>query len=232
MHEQGYINDIEVYWSPARKTYGGEFPHSSRAAFGGNAGGGHTFESVGYGLTRGAYGSTEHEHIRSDGAAPLRLDEAGAPPASNMLVLVESYSTEGEKSGAQGGLNGYFTIDGEEFNDTSRSRPFNYNGNVVRAYVDGHAIARGPRRYGAVSGWADKVDSSPITEAPHPEELGWSISPFSLPPGEPSAGPYGGGWTFLQHEDYRYHEPWFSDWRSDMNGGIGWYSGLRAELHP
>ena len=224
LHDQGYINDIEVYWSPARKTYGGEFPHSSRAAFGGNAGAGHQYESVGYGLTQGVYGSTAYDHLTNewDGWLPLRLDESGAPPAAEMLSLVESYSTKGEHSGAVGGLNGYFKIGADRYSDTGSVRPYNYDGNVVRAYVDGHALARGPRHGGFTSGHSAHA-GNPDFRPTHYEEIGWNLGPstFTLPSDAIKSGPYGGGWTYASHDDGWYHKPWFARWRDE------WYSGLR-----
>ena len=221
LHDQGYINDIEVYWSPARKTYGGEFPHSSRAAYGGNGGGGHQYESVGYGLTQGVYGSTAYKHLRDewDGWLPLRLDESGAPPAAEMLSLVESYSTIGDNSSAQGGLNGMYTVGPDENGRMTSFRPYNYNGSVVRAYVDGHALSRGPRDGNLVSGWQGLV-GNPDYSPPHHEEIGWSLGVDT----SPGPGPYGGDWTFQDHDDFQQHEPWFSRWR-----GEEWHSGLRAD---
>ena len=146
----------------------------------------------------------------------MRIDETGAPPSSDMVLLVESAST---RSGAAGNLNGYFRAWPDRHTDTSKFRPFNYNNTIVRSYVDGSALGVGPRRSGNVAGrefHLNNFDLAPV----HRAELGWNPQK-STPVSTWQGSPYAGNWTFTSHNDGWHHKPWFTRWRSK------WYKGFR-----
>ena len=213
LYEQSYVQDMEVYWSPARITFEGDYPHSSRTGCCQYA---HTFESTGYGLNPGVYGSSESDHLLNGAPLPLRLEESGAPPASEMLMLVESGSTHG----SIGGLNGYFIAYPDKHTDTSRVRLFSYNNTVVRSYVDGSVMAAGPRNGRILSGNGWALDNFDTLTPVHRTDIGWDPQK-STPRAEYSGSQLGGNWTFGSHNGGWYHKPWFTRWRSE------WYPGFR-----
>lgn len=215
----GYISSIEVYWSPGRMTFGGDYPHSSLPDINETIRTGHTFESVGYGMSQ-AIGATDgrfdmNNQSKIDAYAanptyPLNVGRSDTPPHSKLVMLAEGFSTS-----SVGGLNGSYHIEPHRKNNGTNYRLFNYNGGVVRSYVDGHANTNTPNAE-TVTGASVNINNgiaSPVNE----NELGWNIN--ATPPSGPVySGNMAGHWTYLAStDDFSYHEPWYTNWRNHWN---------------
>jgi prepilin-type N-terminal cleavage/methylation domain-containing protein len=209
LHESKYVSDLRSFWSPDRFVYGGP-PYSRRTDANAKD---HQYESVGYGLNQGVFGSTQYGHEFSGGDAPLRLDEAAAPPASDMLMLAESFSSDN----SIGGLNGLFQIIAYRNASTADLRLYNYQGAVVSSWVDGSAAAIAKSDGVFVAGRVTVINANPSYQQVGRRQLAWDTS-FASPGYE---GPYKGYWMYNHADDPLYSTPWYVDWRTK------WYRGLR-----
>lgn len=127
----------------------------------------------------------------------LRLGEGKAPPSSDMLMLAESYYSMTWRGGWH----------------YSRRGIFNYDGGMVRSYVDGRAHA-GP----STLGWAISLGESTHSAASgpaHPDELGWDPDDEN---GDVVGGPYGGRWVEGWSAVWQQGPPRFHYWRT-----LGWW---------
>ena len=202
--EQGYVNDSSVYWSPGRAKAMDYGPETVRTEPGFVASGRpnpFTWESVGYGINH-AVAPEAYDHLTGATGPPLRQGEAGAPPASHMVLFAESWG-----SGSLGSENGVYYV----VASSSATSLFNYQRDVVRSYVDGHVLAAGRNAPEWVSGKTSLVDSESNTEAVHRHKLGWQAED----------NPYSGRWTFRTNNTQKLHAPWYRDWRNE------WHKGLR-----
>lgn len=222
--DQGYLGSMEVYWSPARITYSEPYLHSNYSGTGSTVASvrlAHAYESVGYGLTTGV-GAVDgrfdmNTQAKIDAYAlnptyPLNLAHAQTPPPSKMLLLAETYSDS-----TVGGLNGDYHAQPHRKSDGSANRLFNYNGGVVRSYVDGRAHAN-TANAATVTGASVHINSgaaSPVSA----DEIGWNFR--AIPPnGNIYTGQYSGHWTFFASlDDFSFHEPWYTNWRDHWNKG-------------
>lgn len=220
--EKGYLSNMEIYWSAGRERYGGDWPHTQRT----NTQLAHTYESVGYGLNRAVSPSDESDYVKNqlgiydnsskskytlgqEHLSPLRMGDPQAPRPSSMLLLMETYSSQG----SLGGANGIYLLSPARYDSQGTYAPFNYGGAIVRSYVDGHASALAGSRAARVTGQKSFLDIYPNMSPTVPDELG-----FSVAAGE---GPYGGLWTYQGATDYQTHTPWYLYWRT------GWHESLR-----
>jgi prepilin-type N-terminal cleavage/methylation domain-containing protein len=210
LHESKYVSDIRAFWSPDRFVYGGP-PYSRRTDANAKD---QQYESVGFGLNQGVFGSTQYDHEFNGGNAPLRLDEASAPTPSDMIMLAETF---GSLTTSVGGLNGYFQAGGAKFNTTVELRLYNYQGAVVCSYVDGSAAAVEKSDGGRVSASINVLDNNPTFRPVERRQLGWDTT--SASPG--FEGPYKGYWAYNNTDEFNYFAPWFKDWRTK------WYRGVK-----
>lgn len=109
------------------------------------------------------------------------VDQA-RPRLSDTISLAESWDPSRQNPVVP--MAGYFGILPSNF--AGYPGLFNYNGNVVRSYWDGHAVSGESR------------------------SLGWDInSPTSA---FPNKGPYGGRWTNTGAGAFQYTKPWYAEW--------------------
>jgi prepilin-type N-terminal cleavage/methylation domain-containing protein len=209
LHEDKYVSDLRSFWSPDRFVYGGP-PYSRRTDANAKD---QQYESVGYGLNRGIYGSTQYDHEFNGGNAPLRLDEAAVPTPSDMIMLAETF---GSLATSVGGLNGYFQVSGAKFNTSTELRLYNYQGAVVCSYVDGSAAAVEKSDGGRVSALSGVLGANPTFRPVERRQLGWDTTASS--PG--FEGPYKGYWVYNNTDEYNYFAPWFGDWRTRWHRGV------------
>jgi len=210
IRKMDYISTTGVFWSPGREKRMdiGEEDVQTVFTMRPNP---YTYESVGYGLNDAVTGGTESSHYLSNTPIPLKLDQGGAPPPSMMLLLAEAWET---RTGV-GSINGFFRVSPTNYNLDRTVRLFNYNGRIVRSYVDGRAGVGGAPSDVLISGHASET-SSP---RPHPDEIGWNVNfPFTAMSGA-RPGPYAGYWMYRRTADWERHAPWFMNWRSGWERG-------------
>ena len=219
--QAGYVSDTGVFWSAARTRMDIGVEDERAPWIGDPRPTAYTWECVGYGLNVGVGGGHILDIIAGTAQAPLRLDESGAPPAADMLLLAETYSAKPGTSG--GSLHGYWWAQpGSDTNDSELRRLFNYNGAVTRAYVDGSASA--PRATGdTYTGFEPYIDQhghKPMRR----DAIGWA--PGDRTPNGEMRGHYAGSWKYAFDHDGRHHTPWFWQWRKE------WHRGLRDDPTP
>jgi len=115
LYHRDYLNSLDIFWSPARNTDGItiNFIVNNEAYF--------HWRYVGY--VQNFVGAMPWQNW--GGPPPLNLDQQGPPPSEHLL-LYEAMD------------NSFYGLPANGFAVT----PFTYNDALVRAYVDGHALAQ------------------------------------------------------------------------------------------
>ena len=119
LYTTGYVEDVRIFWSPGRDLAWLDFTQLLADPYG------LRWLYIGY----GANGLTEEN---KDTYPTLRIDNPSNPPTSDHLLLAEFFDQDQYFNHGIDGFHGA----GYWF------RPFDYNGRIVRAYVDGHAAWR------------------------------------------------------------------------------------------
>ena len=200
--------DPGVFWSPERQK-----PWELIDADGPS--GWYGYHATGYGLNQGV-GPRKDKFLNSDRQTrPLRPGEASAPPTSEMLMIAEAWSTRtwGEPAIWENGIAGIGPDENGEFG----LGMFNYDGGVVRSYVDGHAHAQREKDTVLV-GRSGLL--GPDRDATGPDKLGWGMG--VTPEVNTRGGHYRGNWRYGSRYFYIWHAPWFTNWHSDE----GWHDGV------
>ena len=212
VREGKYVNNYRVFWSPKRElpwVHNDNWKPSNRPD-GLPLQGLRGFGASGYGLGCGAAGKKETYLDKGwERELPLRLNDAAAPPASHIALLAETWSIQ---TWTPNGRSGWYRAVPHRRNDGARVHLYNYDGGVVRSYVDGRASAP---RLNPQYVYGDEDHAAPGRAAVAPEQLGWQIgveSPTGYYP-----GPYNGTWNFVTRDDFLKHEPWYMSWQSGWN---------------
>lgn len=216
-----YLSSASVYWSPGRaRSYAtglederSEFLNQPRPTA-------YSYESVGYGMNIAVAGGAESDILLGTAPPPLRLGEPQAPQPSSMLLLAETWITSGVNTSTPlGSLNGYYVAAPHKFNRDKPERLFNYQGGIVRSYVDGraHAMVSNSRNGSYVSGRTDKVGNPAFIQT-HGDEIAWDVN--TVAPSVVIEGPYAGYWRLTEYDDRDFQAPWYLGWRDHWNPGL------------
>ena len=141
LYEQAYVNDLRVFWSPARDISQYDFTNPTFRAWG----------LPGYGANMYVIRNADDlgdplNGLFSDVAKrQIRLDDPQAPPAGQLVILAEGF----RPAWYPGTGDGRDDMQPQADATASPSNPvsstdsalFSYNGNVTRSYLDGHAAA-------------------------------------------------------------------------------------------
>ncbi len=226
--KEGFIPTAAIFWGPGRdwgKAEGWPNPASweyNQGGWGGIGGSGGYFEQTGFGLSDGVSDSEEgyRSRLQPDGPGtpktgvewdgygrgkPLRLGEANSPYPAMHVMLTDVFNSRcfavndtkyfyGNRTGHLGQITRY---------DGGANGLYNFDGGVVRAYVDGRAHAGG-------NNWTDESS----TLEPDPDELAWdleSINGIFVP----SDDPRGGAPVYTSTWQYWRVPPYWCGWRAE-----------------
>jgi len=208
---EGYLTTSKVFWAPGRSS-GDIDPANPKL----NASNIHEFRYSSYGGNTGAFGTGEAPHRNrlaglpggSILGMPLRLGETRAPAPSNMLMLVEG----GHSNNTAG-----FSIAGARSNSNSGHGYiiYNYQGSMLRAYVDGHAnaLGRDTNKQLHMNAGANPA----LYSFAHQNDLGWELTaannvPMVLPEDFRGWWMYANNATLGNPKDRS--RPWYMTWRT------------------
>jgi prepilin-type N-terminal cleavage/methylation domain-containing protein/prepilin-type processing-associated H-X9-DG protein len=209
---RGYVSSINVYWSPARELRDMDLPsmpanpNSAQSywlyvSYGANT---EVMTHIGQ-ANRGwldVYGGGSGPAAPfptaefPNGVAPTKLDDVRTPAPERMMVLCEGWDPVNSRGNA-----GSHRASPAGFWDNPNFftfRPYNYNGAVPYAFLDGHAVADNAR------------------------SLGWNTGAFKASTGSvrnqggPSS-PYGGWWTAMAGVPAGRRTPWYYQYRKAVN---------------
>ncbi len=198
--ENGNFDGSSILWGPGRKVE----PMSDRVN--------RLSErriSPGYGLNMGVtvcesvYDPSEQRHTLT------RITDAWIPSVSEIIMLAEGYALPEDTYRKHYGtlrIEPEATGSTEAILDNKETGLYQYDGQVVRSYLDGHAQANidDPSGYPGF-GWDPTVNVDAMedftVEAMGPRS--WYIM-----------GPYSGIWTSPYINRYRYFAPWFT-WKEE-----------------
>jgi prepilin-type N-terminal cleavage/methylation domain-containing protein len=197
LNDLGYVPTVQAFWGPGRDLTG-RFNSQTVAS---------RFVSMSSGSSVARYQSTgTFQFWRMTGYAMVGRDpfsittwqrgtrpnisnpDQARPRLSDTLSLVEGWDPTMQSPGLP--ASGHYTITPSPY--ANYPGLFNYNGNVVRAYWDGRAIA-GESRI----------------------SMGWDIySPTS----QFRTGPYSGRWTpaLMSSWDWQWTKPWYVGWENNQ----------------
>ena len=122
----GYIGDRNVYWSPAKDT--------SQVNFNTNYTGHDPWRHTGYAAN--VFMMPKYNRMVPYGLPLANLDKVNPFQPGEALILLDVFDTRG--GDYHQGVN---DVQPEK---TGRARAFTYQGNPVRSYLDGHAVAGDP----------------------------------------------------------------------------------------
>ncbi len=196
LYNQGYVAGIEVYFGTGRDVHGMDFATMRSTgstsdwyymSYGANIEALTTYaESV------PAWQLAYNGNSYPTGMLPTRLGDAKTPPADRFLLLCEVWTNS--NSYTKGYAGAYRIQPQNIFTNPSfvNLLPYNYNGVVPRAFVDGHCVADS----GASMGW------NPNLAPPAGAGITTPTSP----------GPYAGNWTYTTPTQFKT-SPWYAQYR-------------------